>query len=85
MTSLVRKIVRLDELLTQARIPHAFGGAFALAYHTREPRGTIDIDVNIDTFFNAEAPFNIMARPSVTDARQAVDVAPRILEMFRVR
>ena len=47
MTSLVRKIVRLDELLTQARIPHAFGGAFALAYHTREPRGTIDIDVNI--------------------------------------
>lgn len=47
MISLVRKIVRLDELLTKARIPHAFGGAFALAYHTREPRGTIDIDVNI--------------------------------------
>jgi hypothetical protein len=47
MTSLVRKIVRIDELLTTAGIPHAFGGAFALAYHTREPRGTIDIDVNI--------------------------------------
>lgn len=47
MTSLVRKIVRINELLTTASIPHAFGGAFALAYHTREPRGTIDIDVNI--------------------------------------
>ena len=49
------------------------------------PSARIDIDVNVDTFFNSEAPFNIMARPSVTDARQAVDVAPRILEMFRVR
>lgn len=49
------------------------------------PSARIDIDVNIDTFFNAGVPFNIVARPSVTDARQATDVAPRIPEMFRVR
>jgi hypothetical protein len=28
-------------------IEHAFGGAIALAYWTREPRGTRDIDLNI--------------------------------------
>jgi hypothetical protein len=29
-----------------ADVPHAFGGALALAYHA-EPRATIDIDVNV--------------------------------------
>jgi hypothetical protein len=28
-------------------LPHAFGGAIALAYWTLEPRGTRDIDVNV--------------------------------------
>ena len=28
-------------------MPHAFGGAIALAYLTRDPRGTNDIDLNI--------------------------------------
>ena len=28
------------------RVPHAFGGALALAYHA-EPRSTVDIDVNV--------------------------------------
>lgn len=28
-------------------IPHAFGGAIALAYCTGEPRATIDLDINI--------------------------------------
>jgi hypothetical protein len=32
--------------LGEAGIPHAFGGAFALAYYA-EPRETEDIDVNI--------------------------------------
>lgn len=34
-------------MLTSAALPHAFGGALALAFHTGEPRGTRDIDVNI--------------------------------------
>ncbi len=40
------KIVGLAELLDHAAIPHAFGGAIALVYWS-EPRGTVDIDVNI--------------------------------------
>lgn len=33
-------------------LPHAFGGAIALAYCTEEPRGTRDIDLNV--FVGAE-------------------------------
>jgi hypothetical protein len=33
--------------LDRARLPHAFGGAIALAYCTEEPRGTRDIDINV--------------------------------------
>lgn len=46
MTSLVERIVALEHALSGAGIPHAFGGALALAFHTEEPRGTRDIDVN---------------------------------------
>ena len=46
MTSLVERIVALEAAFTAARVPHAFGGALALAFHTEEPRGTRDIDVN---------------------------------------
>jgi hypothetical protein len=38
------KVVAIDRAL--ARVPHAFGGALALAYWA-EPRATIDIDVNL--------------------------------------
>jgi hypothetical protein len=44
---LVARILELDEALTEAGIPHAFGGALALAWCTRRARGTIDIDVNL--------------------------------------
>lgn len=44
--SLPDKVVAIHERLTQARVPHAFGGALALAYYA-EPRATIDIDLNI--------------------------------------
>jgi Nucleotidyl transferase AbiEii toxin, Type IV TA system len=43
-TTLADRIVALDAAL--ATIPHAFGGALALAYYA-EPRATIDIDVNL--------------------------------------
>jgi len=44
--SLPEKIVAIDQKLTEARIPHAFGGALALAY-CAEPRATLDIDINM--------------------------------------
>ena len=47
MTGLAEKIVAIDDALVAARIPHAFGGALALAWCTERARGTIDIDVNV--------------------------------------
>ncbi len=42
--TLAQRILAIDGAL--AAIPHAFGGALALAYYA-EPRATIDIDVNV--------------------------------------
>lgn len=47
MTSLPEQIIALHEALRAASLPHAFGGALALAWCTRRARGTIDIDVNV--------------------------------------
>jgi hypothetical protein len=44
---LTTKIVGLHRALDVAQLPHAFGGALALAFCTREPRGTKDIDLNV--------------------------------------
>lgn len=41
------KLLALHRALAQAQVPHAFGGAVALAYWTLEPRGTTDLDVNV--------------------------------------
>ncbi len=43
---LAEKIELIHRALDKARIPHAFGGALALAYYTT-PRTTIDVDINI--------------------------------------
>jgi hypothetical protein len=45
-TALDEKVLALDRALAGAGVPHAFGGALALAYYAT-PRGTIDIDVNV--------------------------------------
>jgi hypothetical protein len=47
MTSLPDKIVVLHRALDKAKVGHAFGGALALAWCTRRPRGTSDIDINV--------------------------------------
>lgn len=47
MSELVDKLFTIHYSLTAAGLPHAFGGAIALAYCTEEPRGTRDLDVNI--------------------------------------
>ena len=44
--SLPEKVLLIEAALQSARIPHAFGGAIALAYYAT-PRATIDIDVNV--------------------------------------
>lgn len=43
----LERAVLLHECLESAGIPHALGGALALAYHVEEPRGTNDIDLNV--------------------------------------
>jgi hypothetical protein len=42
--TLAERVLALDHAL--APVPHAFGGALALAYYA-EPRATIDIDINL--------------------------------------
>lgn len=49
MSTLSDKLVRLHADLEAHHVRHAFGGAIALAYCTGEPRGTIDIDLNVFT------------------------------------
>ena len=44
--SLSEKVLLIEEGFRQRGVPHAFGGAIALAYYAT-PRATIDIDVNV--------------------------------------
>jgi hypothetical protein len=44
--SLPAKVVAIHRALGTARVPHAIGGALALAYYA-EPRATADVDVNV--------------------------------------
>lgn len=44
--ALSEKVLAIHEALATARIPHALGGALALAYYA-EPRATIDVDLNL--------------------------------------
>lgn len=47
MSDLADLLFAVHDALERARIPHAIGGAIALAYCTLDPRGTRDLDVNI--------------------------------------
>jgi hypothetical protein len=61
--TLPEKIVALHRALDRSGIPHAFGGALALAWCTHRARGTIDVDVNL--FVRPEhAPGVLQALPS---------------------
>jgi hypothetical protein len=40
------KVALLSRVLAEADVPHAFGGAIALAYYAT-PRGTVDVDINV--------------------------------------
>jgi hypothetical protein len=47
VTTVPAVVTAVRDALDGAGIPHAFGGAIALAYGVREPRGTVDVDVNV--------------------------------------
>lgn len=47
MTGIGAKVVAIHRSLEAGQIPHAFGGALALAFCTLRPRGTSDIDLNV--------------------------------------
>lgn len=83
MTTLVEKVIELSECLTAAGVPHAFGGAIALAYCTEEPRGTRDVDIN--AFVPAERPHPVLDAlpsgvvvPAGTESRIARDGQVRL-------
>ena len=57
-TSLSEKVLLIEAAMKTARIPHAFGGAIALAYYAT-PRATIDIDVNV--FVSADRADDVLS------------------------
>jgi hypothetical protein len=56
---LVEKLLAIHAALKAHSLPHAFGGAIALAYCVQEPRGTRDLDVNV--FVDAERAADVLA------------------------
>jgi len=59
VADLVEKIVDVHRHLADADLPHAFGGALALAWCTQRARGTIDIDINV--FVDADVCETVLA------------------------
>lgn len=45
--SITEKMTAIHATLDAAGVPHAFGGALALAWCTARARGTVDVDVNL--------------------------------------
>lgn len=70
MSLLGQRLLAVHDSLVEAALPHAFGGAIALAYCTQEPRGTRDLDVNVfvDPIRAAEALSALPDVVTVTDA-----------------
>jgi hypothetical protein len=65
---LVEKLFAIHEALKARSLPHAFGGAIALAYCVEEPRGTRDLDVNVFVdAANAEKVFAALPNGVVAD------------------
>lgn len=56
---LVEKLLAIHRALKARSLPHAFGGAIALAYCVEEPRGTRDLDINV--FVDAKRADEVLA------------------------
>jgi hypothetical protein len=74
--TLPERVVALEDALSA--VPHAFGGALALAYYA-EPRATIAIDVNVfvpaDQYANVATP--LVALGVDADTQEAVSAVAR--------
>jgi nucleotidyltransferase AbiEii toxin of type IV toxin-antitoxin system len=73
--TLAQRVLAIDVALAQ--IPHAFGGALALAYYA-EPRATIDIDLNL---FVPTTRFRDVAEPLSALGTNADD--PAVAELVQ--
>jgi len=67
--TLAQRVLAIEDALSE--VPHAFGGALALAYYA-EPRATIDIDLNV---FVPPARFSEVAAPLIQLGAGADDPA----------
>lgn len=74
--TLPERIVAVHESLLEHQLPHAFGGALALAWCTQRARGTIDVDVNV--FVDASRAAEVLAA-----LPEGVEVAPAQVELAR--
>jgi hypothetical protein len=82
--ALDEKVVALERALRDAGIPHAFGGAIALAYYAT-PRGTQDIDVNLFVpASDLDRVLGVLAPLGVDPANQAVRLRTERDEQVRV-
>jgi hypothetical protein len=72
MSTLAERLIETHDALSAAGLPHAFGGAIALAYCTEEPRGTRDLDVNV--FVRPELAKDVFAALPDGVARSAADL-----------
>ena len=73
--SLPEKIVALHDALGRSEpVPHAFGGAIALAYYA-EPRATIDIDLNL--FVSVDRADDIAARLAALGVTGSLELVGR--------
>jgi hypothetical protein len=73
VTGIPEKMVAIHRSLDGAGLPHAFGGALALAWCTERARGTIDIDVNV--FVGTEQTAAVLAALPEAVAWSAADAA----------
>ncbi len=82
MRSFNEKVVWLVERLRKHGIPFAVGGAIALGYYTRDPRGTRDIDINI---FVTSDTLDLVAAALSPNVAISDDQRMRILRDDQVR
>jgi len=71
--SLADQLLAIHRSLETAAVPHAFGGALALAWCTQQARATIDIDVNV--FVPPERAEDVLAAMPVEVRWTEADVA----------
>jgi hypothetical protein len=76
------KVITLSRSFEAAGVPHAFGGALALAYYAT-PRGTVDIDANV--FVPGEEAERVLATIEAVGVRRAPDDVRRIRRDGQVR